>query len=108
MSLLGKYRKETDKEEVEEDEIPEKTTVRKTKKKPEEKAPIPDKMKTTEAVPNSERRSPIISFSVATDLRDSLQAVREEYAINLSMWVERRLREAIIEHYPKIAEKYFE
>ncbi|MBD3405609.1 MAG: hypothetical protein GF411_05685 [Candidatus Lokiarchaeota archaeon] len=105
MSLLGKYRKETDKEEEVEKEVSEETTIRKTPKKPKKE---PKTEKATEAVPNSERRSPIISFSVATDLRECLQAVREEYAINLSMWVERRLREAIVEHYPKIAEKYFD
>ncbi|MHA1576200.1 MAG: hypothetical protein ACTSU3_02450, partial [Candidatus Thorarchaeota archaeon] len=60
------------------------------------------------AVPNRERKSPIMSFSVPTDLRSCLQAVRNERAINLSMWVERKLREAVTKEFPDIAESHLE
>jgi hypothetical protein len=35
-----------------------------------------------------------------------LQAVRNEKSINLSMWVERKLREAVTNEFPTIAEKH--
>ena len=59
-----------------------------------------------EAVPNRERKSPIVSFSIPIDLRSCLQAVRNEKSINLSMWVERKLREAVTNEFPTIAEKH--
>jgi hypothetical protein len=62
----------------------------------------------TETVPNRDRKSPIVSFSIPTDLRACLQAIRKNRAINLSMWVEKQLREAILEEFPSIAEKYLE
>ena len=87
MSVLGKYRKDEDRRD-EEDRPPTST---------KSKEPIPV------AVPNKERKSPIMSFSVTTELRACLQAVRNEKAINLSMWVERKLREAVAEEFPDIA-----
>ncbi len=59
-----------------------------------------------EAVPNRERKSPIVSFSIPIDLRSCLQAVRSEKSINLSMWVERKLREAVTNEFPTIAERH--
>ncbi|MFW9980384.1 MAG: hypothetical protein ACFFE3_00540 [Candidatus Thorarchaeota archaeon] len=93
MSVLGKYRK--DEERREDDE---KTVV--TSKIHAEEEPV--------AIPNKERKSPIMSFSVTTELRSCLQAVRNEKAINLSMWVERKLREAVEEEFPSIAGKFLE
>lgn len=90
MSVLGKYRK--DEERRDDDE---KTTVDSTKT---EIVPV--------AVPNKERKSPIMSFSVTTELRSCLKAVRREKAINLSMWVERKLRDALAEEFPTIAETH--
>ena len=87
MSVLGKYRK--DEERRDEDDKPPTST------KSEEVTPV--------AVPNKERKSPIMSFSVTTELRSCLQAVRNEKAINLSMWVERKLREAVADEFPDIA-----
>jgi hypothetical protein len=60
------------------------------------------------AVPNKDRRSPIVSFSFTTELRSCLQDVRNERAINLSMWVERKLRKALTEEFPEIADKHLE
>ncbi len=60
------------------------------------------------AVPNKERKSPIVSFSFTTELRSCLQDVRNEKAINLSMWVERKLRKALTEEFPDIADKHLE
>ena len=88
MSVLGKYRK--DEERRDDEEKPTTST-----KSVEEAIPV--------AVPNKERKSPIMSFSVTTELRSCLQAVRNEKAINLSMWVERKLREAVAEEFPDIA-----
>jgi hypothetical protein len=65
-------------------------------------------VKQIEAVPNNERKSPIVSFSIPTDLRACLQAIRKDRSINLSMWVEKRLREAIVDEFPNIAEKYLD
>ena len=90
MSVLGKYRKDEDRRDDEE-----KTTVSST---------VTDTMPV--AVPNKERKSPIMSFSVTTELRSCLKAVRNEKAINLSMWVERKLRDALTEEFPDIAEAH--
>jgi len=90
MSVLGKYRKD---EERQDDE--EKTTATSTKT---DVVPV--------AVPNKERKSPIMSFSVTTELRSCLKAVRNEKTINLSMWVERKLRNAVAEEFPDIAETH--
>ncbi|MCK5302587.1 MAG: hypothetical protein KAJ96_05540 [Candidatus Thorarchaeota archaeon] len=65
-----------------------------------------DKIGHVEAVPNRERKSPIVSFSIPIDLRSCLQAVRSEKSINLSMWVERKLREAVANEFPTIAERH--
>ena len=97
MSLLGKYRKE---EERGDDE---KTTS--TGSKASTRVTTSPSLI---AVPNKERKSPIMSFSVPTDLRSCLQAVRNEKAINLSMWVERKLREAVSKEFPDIAESHLE
>ncbi|MBD3159689.1 MAG: hypothetical protein GF309_12940 [Candidatus Lokiarchaeota archaeon] len=85
MSVLGKYRKKEEKE---------------TEKGEAEKEETKDDR---ESVPNSERKSPIVSFSIGADLRSCLQAVREENAINLSMWVDQQLRQAVSDKFPKIA-----
>jgi hypothetical protein len=66
------------------------------------------KSRSVVAVPNKERRSPIVSFSFTTELRSCLQSVRNERAINLSMWVERKLREALSDEFPDIADKHLE
>ena len=103
MSLLGKYRREeSEKDDETTDERTETTTV---ERKP------PEPTKTSElisAVPNKERKSPIVSFSIPTDLRTCLQAIRKTKAINLSLWVEHQLREAIAKEFPQIAEEYLE
>ena len=105
MSLLGKYRREeADKDDDDETGDGETTTV-------ERKPPEPTKPKTREllsAVPNKERKSPIVSFSIPTDLRTCLQAIRKTKAINLSLWVEHQLRDAIAKEFPQIAEEYLE
>ena len=100
MSLLGKYRREESERDDEE-----KTTVKSEEPKTEEKTVA---AKTGVAVPNQERKSPIMSFSIPTDLRDCLRAIRKNKAINLSMWVERQLREAVTSEFPQIAEKHLE
>ncbi|MFW9956876.1 MAG: hypothetical protein ACFFCT_02295 [Candidatus Odinarchaeota archaeon] len=100
MSLLGKYRRE----EAEKDD--ESQTTRSV---PKESSSSP--MKTVElisAVPNRDRKSPIVSFSIPTDLRACLKAIRKTKAINLSMWVEQQLREAIAQQFPQIAKEYLE
>ena len=93
MSLLGKYRKEEEKRD---------------KDTEEESVESPAEEKGSVAVPNKERNSPIMSFSVSTDLRSCLQAVRTERAINLSMWVERKLRDAVQQEFPNIAGVHLE
>ncbi len=98
MSLLGKYRRE----ERDRDEEEEGTTSQ------SDSQPKPERTQTLVAVPNKERKSPIMSFSVASDLRLCLQAIRNKRAINLSMWVERVLREAVIQEFPNIAEDLLE
>lgn len=102
MSLLGKYRKEEETREEEKKLEPESstTTTRHTSTKKETRQ--------SDSVPNKERKSPIVSFSIATDLRSCLQAVRNERMINLSMWVERKLREAVAREFPDLANQYLE
>lgn len=100
MSLLGKYRKEEETREEEKKLEPSPTTARHT--------PTKKETRQSDSVPNKERKSPIVSFSIATDLRSCLQAVRNERMINLSMWVERKLREAITKEFPDLANQYLE
>jgi hypothetical protein len=100
MSLLGKYRRE----EAEKDE-----EGQTTKSSPGELSGSP--MKSVElisAIPNRDRKSPIVSFSIPTDLRACLKAIRKTKAINLSMWVEQQLREAVVQQFPQIAKEYLE
>ncbi len=104
MSLLGKYRKEEDRQ----DEKDEKTTATSRSTAPARTSTRVTTSPSIAAVPNKERRSPIMSFSVPTDLRSCLQAVRNEKAINLSMWVERKLREAVEREFPSIAKAHLE
>lgn len=100
MSLLGKYRREERDRDEDEEPQPEKTQPQKTSEpKP---SPIPV------AIPNKERKSPIMSFSVTTDLRSCLQDIRNKRAINLSMWVEKVLREAATKEFPDIAVTHLE
>jgi len=100
MSLLGKYRREeADKDEDSESS----TTVRR-----ETDDSVSKSSDLVSAVPNKERKSPIVSFSIPTDLRTCLQAIRKTKAINLSMWVELQLREAVTREFPRIAEEYLE
>ncbi|NWF94722.1 MAG: hypothetical protein HXY34_01120 [Candidatus Thorarchaeota archaeon] len=106
MSILGKYRKEADKEtesssatEASQRETARVKTVAKT---------APPTKPQGESVPNKERKSPIVSFSIPSDLRQCLQAIRRAKAINLSMWVERQLRLAIEEEFPDVAKQYLE
>jgi len=102
MSLLGKYRKEEERRDDEDKPTDSSTTSASTRvvKREEDSAPV--------AVPNKERKSPIMSFSVTTELRSCLQAVRNEKAINLSLWVEKKLRDALVDEFPRIAEEYFD
>ncbi len=97
MSLLGKYRKEEGRREVTEKPA---TTTKKTKTRKRTTQPK------AESVPNKERKSPIVSFSITADLRTCLQAIRTKKAINLSMWVEYKLREAIEKDFPDLASQY--
>jgi hypothetical protein len=98
MSLLGKYRKEAEKEDGEERP---RTTARAAE-------PVERQSELLSSVPNKERKSPIVSFSIPTDLRACLKAIRKSKAINLSMWVEKQLREAVAQEFPQIAEEYLE
>lgn len=105
MSVLGKYRRVAEKEDTQKAES--------TSKAHEIQRTGTDKktdlaVKQMEAVPNKERKSPIVSFSIPTDLRACLQAIRRNKSINLSMWVEKQLREAIVQEFPTIAEKYLQ
>ncbi|TFF87019.1 hypothetical protein EU519_00215 [Candidatus Thorarchaeota archaeon] len=93
MSLLGKYRKESEKEERE--------AASETRTDTREK-------ETRESVPNKERKSPIVSFSIDANLRECLQAIRKAKAINLSMWVEKKLKIAVFNEFPQIAERFLE
>ena len=97
MSLLGKYRRE-ERDRDDDDE----TTAR------SESHPKVEGVQPMTAVPNKERKSPIMSFSVGSDLRACLQAIRNKRAINLSMWVERVLREAALQEFPTIANDILE
>ncbi len=99
MSLLGKYRKEAEKEDGEEKSVS--TTAREVRS-------IEGQSDFISSVPNKERKSPIVSFSIPTDLRACLKAIRKSKAINLSMWVEKQLREAVEQEFPQIAEEYLE
>ncbi len=101
MSLLGKYRKEEEERREDDDKA---TTASSSTSHIQ----TTSKREISVAVPNKERKSPIMSFSVTTDLRSCLQAVRNKKAINLSMWVERKLREALAEEFPNIADEYLE
>jgi hypothetical protein len=95
LSILGKYRRE----EQEKDESESKELQRKTEKR---------EPKYIGAIPNKERKSPIVSFSIPTDLRSCLQAIRKNKSINLSLWVEKQLREAVVSEFPRIAEEYLD
>ncbi|MHA1951369.1 MAG: hypothetical protein ACW987_16060 [Candidatus Thorarchaeota archaeon] len=97
MSLLGKYRKEAEKDD---DEAKPGAGVRGTDSETKQSDLL-------SSVPNRERKSPIVSFSIPTDLRDCLKAIRKTKAINLSMWVEKQLREAVAQEFPQMAEEYF-
>jgi hypothetical protein len=100
MSLLGKYRREEAEKEGEGQ------TAR-----PVAHGTDSESMKSIElipAVPNKDRKSPIVSFSIPTDLRACLKAIRKTKAINLSMWVEHQLREAIVQQFPQIAKEYLD
>lgn len=94
MSLLGKYRRE----EAEKDDDRQKSEDTQDREHEDVVA----------AIPNKERKSPIVSFSIPTDLRDCLRAIRKNKAINLSMWVEKHLREAAVHEFPQIASEYLE
>jgi len=101
MSLLGKYRREeSDKDDETSDGV---TTT--AERKPHEPTQTSELLS---AIPNKERKSPIVSFSIPTDLRTCLQAIRKTKSINLSMWVEHQLREAVAKEFPRIAEEYLE
>jgi len=103
MSLLGKYRREeSDKDEETSDDESTTTVERKPPREPTKTSGL------LSAVPNKERKSPIVSFSIPTDLRSCLQAIRKTKAINLSLWVEHQLRDAIAKEFPQIAEEYLE
>jgi hypothetical protein len=102
MSLLGKYRRE---ESDKDDETGEEETTTVERKPPREPTKTSELLS---AVPNKERKSPIVSFSIPTDLRSCLQAIRKTKAINLSMWVELQLREAVAKEFPQIAEEFLE
>ncbi|MFW9973682.1 MAG: hypothetical protein ACFFDQ_00225 [Candidatus Thorarchaeota archaeon] len=99
MSLLGKYRKEAEKEDG--DEKTRSTTAKEIRS-------VGVQSEFISSVPNKERKSPIVSFSIPTDLRACLKAIRKSKAINLSMWVEKQLREAVAQEFPQIAEEYLE
>lgn len=95
MSVLKKYR------DSEEDRDARPSTVERHRVAESTSRPVV-------AVPNKERKSPIVSFSFSTELRSCLQNVRNEKAINLSMWVERKLREALSNDFPDLADKYLD
>jgi hypothetical protein len=99
MSLLGKYRRE----EAEKDE-----DDHTTKSSPESSGSPMKSVELISAIPNRDRKSPIVSFSIPTDLRACLKAIRKTKAINLSMWVEQQLREAVAQQFPQIAKEYLD
>ena len=96
MSILGKYRREE--QESDESEIEKEPRQKTSRREP----------KDLKAVPNKERKSPIVSFSIPIDLRVCLQAIRKNKSINISLWVEKQLREAVASEFPRIAEEYLE
>jgi hypothetical protein len=98
LSLLGKYRREERDRDEEEDS---------TSSRSESRVDTV-RVQPISAVPNKERKSPIMSFSVTSDLRACLQDVRNKRAINLSMWVERVLRQAVLQEFPSIANEHLE
>jgi hypothetical protein len=102
MSLLGKYRREESDKDDETSDGETKTTVERKPTEPTQTSEL------LSAIPNKERKSPIVSFSIPTDLRICLQAIRKNKSINLSMWVEHQLREAVAKEFPRIAEEYLE
>jgi len=100
MSLLGKYRRE---ESDKDDETSDKPAKARQESESTKSSML------LSAVPNKERKSPmIVSFSIPTDLRSCLQAIRKTKSINLSMWVENQLRDAVAKEFPQIAEEYLE
>ena len=103
MSLLGKYRKEEERKSEDES-----TSTSAASTAAATSDPVAVRTEGLVSVPNKKRKSPIVSFSIATDLRTCLQAVRNEKAINLSMWVERKLREAVSDEFPDIAGKHLD
>jgi hypothetical protein len=96
LSVLKKYRDAGEEESDSTKPVEERTRV------------VEERPKAVVALPNKERRSAIVSFSFTTELRSCLQDVRNAKAINLSMWVERRLREALTLEFPDIADKHLE
>jgi hypothetical protein len=102
MSLLGKYRREESDKDDETSDGETKTTVERKPTEPTQTSEL------LSAIPNKERKSPIVSFSIPTDLRICLQAIRKNKSLNLSMWVEHQLREAVAKEFPRIAEEYLE
>jgi hypothetical protein len=97
--VLGKYRREEDRRKKDEPTAAISRSSHTSVERVNEAGHV-------EAVPNRERKSPIVSFSIPIDLRSCLQAVRSEKSINLSMWVERKLREAVTNEFPTIAERH--
>ena len=97
--VLGKYRREEDRRKKDEPTAAMSRSSHTSVERVNEAGHV-------EAVPNRERKSPIVSFSIPIDLRSCLQAVRSEKSINLSMWVERKLREAVTNEFPTIAERH--
>ncbi len=89
------------KQKKEDDEARPRTVARETES-------VPSRSELLSSVPNKERKSPIVSFSIPTDLRACLKAIRKAKAINLSMWVEKQLREAVAQEFPQIAEEFLE
>ena len=97
--VLGKYRREEDRRKKDEPTAAMSRSSHTSVERVNEAGHV-------EAVPNRERKSPIVSFSIPIDLRSCLQAVRSEKSINLSMWVERKLREAVTNEFQTIAERH--
>ncbi len=107
MSILGKYRKEAEKEVQDSRETPKAASTETTTKRTTTSRTRPaHESSITESIPNKERKSPIVSFSVTSELRACLQAIRRSKAINLSMWVDKQLRQAIEDEFPDMAKEY--
>ncbi|MEM2142804.1 MAG: hypothetical protein QXQ81_06070 [Candidatus Thorarchaeota archaeon] len=102
MSVLGKYRREAERESDASTSVERKESKREATPSSRQASP------TVESVPNKDRKSPIVSFSIPSDLRRCLQAIRRTKSINLSMWVEKHLREAVVQEFPSIAERFLE